>query len=81
MSGTRSRLPKLSLLAGYVGLVVAVVAARRAPAATYELSLYGQTPAATWFALGVALVAGSVVALTEDRNRYCRTAGLTLIGA
>ena len=81
MSRLRARPSKIGLLVGYSSLGLAIVLARQAPAASYELSLYDATPTATWLALLVALVAGAVVALTQDRTRYLYVTGLTLIGA
>lgn len=81
MSELRARWSKAGLLVGYSALALAVVAARRAPAASYELSLYDATPTVTWLALGVALVAGAAVALTRDRTRYLHVVALALVGA
>lgn len=76
-----SRPSKIGLLVGYACLALAVVAARRAPAASYELSVYAATPTATWLALFVALLAGAGVALLGTREPTVRTAALGLIGA
>ncbi|QKY21975.1 hypothetical protein B4589_016310 (plasmid) [Halolamina sp. CBA1230] len=76
-----SRLSKIGLLVGYACLALAVVVARRAPAASYELSVYAATPTATWLALFVALLAGAGVALAGSRAPATHTASLGLIGA
>jgi len=81
MSQPRARGAKLGLLVGYSSLAVAIGTARFAPAAGYELSLYDATPTVTWLGLLIALVAGAVVALTQDRSRYLHATGLALIGA
>jgi hypothetical protein len=81
MSRQRSRGPKLGLLVGYASLALAVVVARGAAAASYELSVYAATPLATWLTLGAALVAGTLVAVTVPEERYLRPAALALVGA
>lgn len=79
------RAPKVALLVGYLGLLLALLVAHRNPATGYELSLYGATPTLVWVGLGVALVAGAGVSLAgDDRfhrgDRYVYRAALVLVG-
>jgi hypothetical protein len=69
---------KTALVVGYVALLAGVIAARRAPATAYELSLYAATPTATWAGVAVAAVVGSVAAL-RGRGRI-DDAGTLLVG-
>ena len=53
----------LALSVGYAAVAVAIVLARREPAAGYEVSVYAGTPGAAWAALGVALTVAVATAL------------------
>lgn len=50
------------LTVGFVALAAAVLAAHRAPASGYEVSIYAATPAAFWAGVAVALLAAVTVA-------------------
>ena len=51
------------LAVGYLAIVVAIVAARSAPAEGYEVSIYAATPTPTWIGLGTALAIALWLAL------------------
>ena len=81
-----ARAPKLALLVGYLGLLLAVTLAHLTPATGYELSLYGATPTPVWVGLGVALVVGAAVALVgrdgpQHGAGYVYRGALVLIGS
>lgn len=73
-----SRFVKVSLIIGFVALTAAILAAHRAPATAYELSIYTATPAAFWVGAAVALVAALVGAF-GTASKYGRFGG-TLLG-
>jgi len=85
MSRTPSRTSKVALLAGYLGLLVAILVAHSNPATGYEISLYAATPSIVWAGLAVALVTGAAVALFGGRDAdaagaYVHRVALVLIG-
>ena len=78
--GTTARtLAKAALAVGFVALTAAILIAHRAPASGYELSIYDATPTPVWVAVGVALVAATVVAFLSPGGRT-GTAALVLGG-
>ena len=86
MSRTPQRTPKVALIAGYLGLVAALLVAHRNPATGYELSLYGATPTPVWAGLGLALLTGAAVSLAGDDRLhrptgYVHRAALVLVGS
>lgn len=78
---TTDRIRKLALVAGCLGLTAGVLAAHGAPAAGYELSLYGATPPVVWAGVGVAFLAGAVVALSAPIRGYAWSAAVGLVAA
>lgn len=82
----RDHLKPLLLAAGYLSLAGAALAAHRAPAEGYELSIYASTPTAVWVLLGGAfLVAIAVSIAWRDREQalgiVLGTAATTLLVA
>lgn len=60
--GQRLSVPvKFALAIGYLALALGVIVARRTPATTYELSIYGATPLGFWLGIGAALVLALLV--------------------
>ena len=53
-------LVKIALLAGFIGVSAAILAAYRTPVTGYELDIYQGTPAAFWVGCGVALFVSAV---------------------
>ncbi|MFP8957089.1 hypothetical protein ACLI4Y_10195 [Natrialbaceae archaeon A-CW3] len=51
----RRTLLNLVLAAGFLGVAVAIAAARRSPPSGYETSIYAATPTITWVGFGLAL--------------------------
>ncbi|WP_277555944.1 hypothetical protein [Halobaculum limi] len=81
MGSLQRRAVGVGLLAGFIGLLVAVWTAHGAPATGYELDIYAATPQATWIGLGLAAVLGLVVAVGTDRNGRFHHAALLLLGS
>lgn len=79
MSRTRHRLSKAALVAGYLGLTIAVLIAHRTPARGYELSLYAATPSRVWIGLGLALAIGGLVALAATTHTHSWNAAVALV--
>lgn len=69
---------RLGLVVGYLALVVAVLAARAAPATGYESSPYTATPVLFWVGLLVAMAVG--LTASSFGTRLGRYAGLGLAG-
>lgn len=67
------------LLVGFLAVTAAVVAAHRAPASTYEVSIYAATPLAFWAGVAVAIAAALAVALARPAGAY-RLGALVLAG-
>lgn len=67
------------LLAGFVAVTAAIIAAHRSPASTYEVSIYAATPLAFWGGVAVAIAAALAVALARPPGAY-RLAALVLAG-
>jgi len=78
---TSHRYSKGALLAGYLALLGAVVAAHRTPATGYELSIYRATPLAFWAGVAVALLAGVAVAFAVDRRSRVHGGALLLLAS
>lgn len=67
------------LCAGFLAVVVAVVAAHRTPATQYEVSIFAGTPAAFW--AGIALSIGITLVLTFRKSaRWVQAGGALLAG-
>ncbi|WP_232702080.1 hypothetical protein [Halobacterium wangiae] len=81
MATNSHRLSKVGLAAGFLGLLVAVVVAHRAPATGYELSIYSGTPTAVWVGLGVAMAVGTVLSLLGPRASRIYHGALLLVGS
>lgn len=67
------------LLAGFLALVAAVVAAYRSPASGYELSIYAATPLAFWAGIAVAMACALIVGFSQS-GRASRLAAYLLAG-
>lgn len=73
----RARLAsKASLTVGFLALCVAIWLAWNAPATTYELSIYANTPLGSWIGIGVALAVALVVAMAFDGALRATALGL-----
>lgn len=68
-----------ALVAGFLALAVAVAVAVRAPARSYEASIYAATPVLFWVGAGLAMLIALVVALWTD-HRLERALALLLGG-
>ncbi|SFR74257.1 hypothetical protein SAMN04487947_4075 [Halogeometricum rufum] len=75
---TSPRWTRALLLVGFLGLAVAVLAARSKPATGYEVSIYAATPPAFWVGVVGAAAVGAVATLF-GRN-LVRAAGVGLAG-
>ena len=76
MSRPNSESPAIEglLAAGFLALTGAIVAAHRAPASGYEVSLYTATPWAVWLLLAGAMVIALVISLESTVARTRRLA-------
>lgn len=68
-TGGKGRLATVVLTVGFLALAGGALAAHRAPATGYELSLYRATPMTVWLACGLALATALVVAIQRPRRR------------
>jgi len=82
MSATanRSRLSKAALAIGFGTLLVGTLAAYRAPARGYELSIYAGTPVAYWLGLSVAIAVSLAVSSGRRASSLLRSGGMFLGG-
>lgn len=81
MGSLQRRATGVGLLAGFIGLLVAVWTAHDAPATGYELDIYAATPQLAWVGLGAAAILGLLAAMTTARDSRFHHAGLLLLGS
>lgn len=74
----RPRLSALALVAGFLALTAAVLAAHTTPATGYELSIYDATPDAFWIGAGVAFLVAVAVTWSASTPGRHRAAALAL---
>ncbi|MFC7229641.1 hypothetical protein N0B31_19740 [Salinirubellus salinus] len=77
---SQNRWQRLLLLVGFCAMAGALVAAIRAPATGFELSIYRATPAAFWVGTALAVLASLVVTLWPRVARPVREGGVLLAG-
>jgi hypothetical protein len=77
---SQNRWQRLLLLVGFCSMAGALVAAIRAPATGFELSIYRATPATFWVGTTLAVLVSLVVTLWPRVTRPVRGGGLLLAG-